>query len=240
MNLVVCKTPAELASRAAAEFVRLAKDSIDTRGRFLVALSGGSTPTLLYRQLVGTSLDWGKVFFFFGDERNVPPDEDASNFRNANKDLFRPLRIREDRIFRWRTELEGPDKVAQDYQDRLEDMGPGLPRLDLVLLGMGSDGHTASLFPATEALVEIERFAVANWVPHLGSWRYTLTLPVINNARNVCFLVAGTDKAETLSKVFESDSEADKLPAQSVQLTKGELIWFVDQAAASKLFEVNI
>lgn len=240
MNVVVCKDPADLSSRAAAEFVRIAKESIDERGRFLIALSGGSTPTLLYRRLVKATLDWGNVFFFFGDERNVLPDDDASNFRNANKELFRLLRIREDRIFRWRTELRSPGQVAQDYQDRLEDMGPGLPQFDLVLLGMGPDGHIASLFPGTEALDEAERFAVSNWIPELESWRYTLTFPVINNARNVCFLVAGTDKAETLSQVLESRSEDHKLPAKCVQPAKGELTWLVDQAAARKLAEVNI
>ena len=240
MKLVICKDPNDLASRAAFEFVRIAKESISERGSFVVALSGGSTPILLYKQLLSADLDWNGVSFYFGDERNVPPDEDASNFRSANRALFRPLRIREDRIFRWRTELETPEKVAQDYQDRLEDIGPGLPRFDLIFLGMGSDGHTASLFPGTDALNERERFAVANRVPQLGSWRFTLTFPVINNARNVMLLVAGADKSETLHKVIEPAKDAGVLPAQSVQPTKGGPIWFVDKAAASKLSAPNI
>jgi 6-phosphogluconolactonase len=240
MNIVIAKDPGDLAERACIEFVRIAKDSIRERRSFAVALSGGSTPILLYKRLVDASLDWAQVVFFFGDERNVPADEDASNFRNANKELFRPLRIREDRIFRWRTELESPEKVAQDYQDRLEDMGPRLSRLDLIILGMGTDGHTASLFPGTEALNEEVRFAAANWVPQLGSWRYTLTLPVINNARNVMFLVAGADKAETLSKVLETEPETERLPAQRVRPPDGMLAWFVDQAAAAQLSDVII
>ena len=239
MNLVICKDPSELASRAASEFVRIAKESISERGSFIVALSGGSTPMLLYKRLIEATLDWNRVSFYFGDERNVPPDEEASNFRSANKELFRPLRIREDRIFRWRTELETPEMVAADYQERLEDIGPGIPRFDLILLGMGSDGHTASLFPGTEALDETERFVVPNRVPQLGSWRFTLTFPVINNARNVMFLVSGADKSQPLSQVLESKRDGI-LPAQRIQLTKGDLTWLVDQAAASKLSAPNI
>ena len=240
MNIVVSKDPDELASRAAIELARLAKEAIRERGSFTVALSGGSTPLLLYRYLIDTAIDWEHVFFYFGDERNVPPDEDASNFKGANKSLFRPLRIREDKIFRWRTELETPDAVAEDYEQTLRKLSPELPRFDLILLGMGSDGHTASLFPGTDALNENERFAVANWVPHLGSWRFTLTYPVINNARNVMFLVAGEDKAETLKKVIEGDARSTEFPSQAVQPTSGNLTWFVDQAAATRLSDVNI
>lgn len=240
MNVVVCKDTVELASRAAGEFVRIGKESISERGSFVVALSGGSTPVLLYKQLLSANLDWNRVFFYFGDERNVPPDEEASNFRSANKELLRPLRIREDRILRWRTELESPDVVAKDYQDRLEELGPGIPRLDLILLGMGSDGHTASLFPGTEALKKTQHFAVANRVPKLGLWRFTLTFPVINNARNVMFLVAGVDKADALASILGPNGDPDELPARRVQPTKGDLTWFVDRAAASKLSNSNI
>jgi 6-phosphogluconolactonase len=237
MNIVVSKNPAELASRAAAEFVSIAKDAIVERGSFVVALSGGSTPLILYKHLVEASLDWGRVVFFFGDERNVPPDEDASNFKGANKSLFRPLRIREDSIFRWRTELETPQAVAEDYEQTLKKFSHGIPRFDLVLLGMGADGHTASLFPGTDALNETERLAVANWVPQLGSWRFTLSYPVINNARNVMFLVAGEDKASSVNDVFEMDVD---LPAKLVQPVNGKLTWFLDEASAGDLTDVNI
>ncbi len=249
MNLVVCKNPDELASRAAAEFVRIANDSIKERGAFTVALSGGSTPLLLYQNLVDSTLDWEHVYFFFGDERNVSPDEDASNFRNANKELFRPLRIREDRISRWRTELGEPSKVADDYflqlTSRFGEIGglkrdtPEIPsifeiRFDLILLGMGGDGHTASLFPGTKALAESEKFAVANWVPQLGAWRYTLSFPVINHARNVIFLVAGADKADPLSSVMD-EADTNDLPAKRIRPDEGQLTWFVDRTAAGKL-----
>lgn len=255
MNLVISKDPDELASRAADEFVRIAKESIRERGAFAVALSGGSTPTLLYRRLLDASIDWDKVYFFFGDERNVPPTEDASNFRNANKDLFRPLRIREDRIFRWRTELKDPKEIADDYFLQLvkgfeeilsmSDLAPASsggvikPQFDLILLGMGADGHTASLFPGSLALEETEKFAVQNWVSQLGAWRYTLSFPVINEARNVIFLVAGADKSETLRDVLKAQDDPS-LPAGRVSPTNGDLSWFVDQAAATKLSETAV
>lgn len=235
MSVIVSKDPDELASLAAAEFGRLAKEALRDRGSFSVALSGGSTPLLLYKYLLDSVVDWERVFFYFGDERNVAPDEDASNFKGANKVLFRPLRIREDNIFRWRTELATPLEVADDYERTLQKLSSDLPRFDLVLLGMGSDGHTASLFPRTDALNETQRFAVANWVPQLGSWRFTLTYPVINNARNVMFLAAGENKAEVLREVIKGELKAAELPSQGVRPTSGELNWFVDRAAASML-----
>lgn len=240
MNIVVSKDPEELASRAAIEFARLAKEAIGERGSFTVALSGGSTPLLLYKHLIDPAIDWELVFFYFGDERNVPPDEDANNFKGANKALFRPLRIREDNIHRWRTELETPEAVAEDYEQTLRKLSPDVPQFDLILLGMGSDGHTASLFPGTDALSEKERFAVANWVPQLGSWRFTLTYRVINNAGNVMFLVAGEDKADALKRVIEGEPRPLELPSQGIKPTIGKLTWLIDRAAAGKLTDLNI
>ncbi|MEQ1764438.1 MAG: 6-phosphogluconolactonase [Pyrinomonadaceae bacterium] len=240
MKIVVSNDLEELTSRAAAEFVRIAKEATRERGEFVVALSGGSTPLLLYRHLLEAAINWERIFFYFGDERNVPPDEDASNFKGANKSLFRPLRIREDNIYRWRTELGTPIDVADDYERSLQRLSTDLPQFDLILLGMGSDGHAASLFPGTDALIETNRFAVANWVPQLGTWRFTLTYPVINNARNVMFLVAGDDKAETLKKVIEGESQPLELPSQEIDPGSGKLMWFVDRAAASQLTDVNI
>ncbi len=239
MNLVVTKDRDELAEHASVEFTRLAKEAIRERGTFTVALSGGSTPLLMYQHLHDAALDWGRAYFFFGDERNVPPDQDASNFRNANKELFRPLRIREDRIFRWRTELGNPLEVADDYEKSLKKLSSEIIRFDLILLGMGSDGHTASLFPATDALNEMERSAVANWIPQLGTWRFTLTYPVINNANNVMFLVTGDDKAETLRRVIEGEPQPNQLPSQAIRPTMGQLTWLVDRAAASNLTEAT-
>lgn len=237
MSVVVAKDRDELASRAAAEFTRLANEAIRERGAFTVALSGGSTPLLLYRNLRDASITWDRVFFYFGDERNVPPNEDASNFKGANKELFRPLRIREDNIFQWRTELGTPLEVADDYQQTLEKRFTNPPSFDLILLGMGADGHTASLFPRTDALSETDRFAAANWVPQLGSWRFTLTFPVINNARNVMFLVVGADKAETVKNVVENDAG---LPAGLVLPHDGKLTWYLDRASARDLKHANI
>ena len=240
MNIVVSKNADELASRAAIEFVRLAKEAIRERDSFTVALSGGSTPLLMYKHLLDAAIPWERVSFYFGDERNVSPDEDASNFKGANTSLFRPLRIREDHIYRWKTELKTPDAVAEDYAQTLHKLSPDHPRFDLILLGMGSDGHTASLFPGTDALNEKQRSAVANWVPQLGSWRFTLTYPVINNARNAMFLVAGEDKASTVKEVIEGEARPTELPSQGIQPAKGTLAWFVDRGAASHLTDANI
>lgn len=237
MNIVVSKNPEELASRAATEFTRLVKEAILERGSFTVALSGGSTPLRLYKHLLDAAIDWDRGFFYFGDERNVAADEDASNFKGANRALFRPLRIREDNIFRWRTEIGTPLEVADDYEQTLLKLSHGPPRFDVILLGMGTDGHTASLFPGTDALDETQRSAVANWVPQLGSWRFTLTYPAINNARNVMFLVAGEDKAETVKEVVRGDLD---LPAKLVQPTAGELSWYLDHSSARDLNGANI
>lgn len=243
-RVVVSKNLDELSANAAAEFVRIANDAIDHRGFFLVALSGGSTPKALFHKLIIAHIDWSKAFFFFGDERNVPPNDEQSNFRMANETLFEPLGVGAANVFRWTTELPSSQEVATDYAVQLESLnamkppayaGGTDPRFDLILLGMGTDGHTASLFPQTTALDETEKLAVANWVPQLDTWRYTLTFLVINNARNVMFLVVGADKAETLKDVFEGERRPDELPAQSVLPADGELFWFVDEAAANLL-----
>ena len=240
MNIVVSKDADELCVKAAAEFAAIAKDAILQRGSFVVALSGGSTPLLLYQRLTDTTLEWDRISFYFGDERNVSPDEDASNFKGANKELFRPLRIREDNIHRWRTELATPDAVADDYERTLGGAPGQIPRFDLILLGMGTDGHTASLFPGTAAVNETSRSAVANWVPQLGTWRFTLTYRVINNARNVMFLIAGADKARTLHEVIDGETRPNELPSQAICPDDGKLMFFLDRASASMLTDVNI
>lgn len=228
--IVIANDLKDLSRKAAAEFVRIANDSIEKKGKFVIALSGGSTPRALNAQLLQADLDWSKCEFFFGDERNVPPDHADSNFRMANETLLEPLRIAKEKIHRWKTELLKPNEVANDYESKVKDV-----KFDLVLLGMGADGHTASLFPGTEALKETKRNAVANWVPKLDAWRYTLTFPIINDAANVIFLVAGEDKAETLVSVIESEGPPDELPSRSVKPTNGELFWFLDEAAAKHL-----
>ncbi len=229
----------ELNLFAAEKFVALAKDAISNRGRFTIALSGGSTPKALYELLASEKFsgarEWTSVYFFFGDERNVLPDEEESNFLMANEALFQPLNIPADKIYRWHTEIEPPANIAAEYAENIKSFFKGFPEFDLVLLGMGDDGHTASLFPFTEALSEKEKTACANFVEKFNTTRLTLTFPVINNARNAIFLVKGADKSEVLREVLEGDFQPEKLPSQAVKLTHGELLWLVDDAAAQHL-----
>ncbi len=235
----------ELNNFAAEKFVEIANDAINSeRDSFAVVLAGGSTPKGLY-QLLATDeykdkIDWRKVFFFFSDERNVLPTDTESNFRMAQENLFEPLSIQYFSVLRWNTELGEAERIAEDYNSTIKvffglDEEDGSPRFDLILLGMGADGHTASLFPFSEALHETEKFAVANPVEKLQTTRLTLTFPVINNARNVIFLVAGEEKAETLREVLEGEFQPDKFPSQNVKPTHGNLIWLVDEKAASLL-----
>lgn len=229
----------ELNLFAAETLVALAKDAVKKRKKFTVALSGGSTPKALYTLLASekfsSAVDWKRVFFFFGDERNVLPDEDESNFLMANETLFQPLKIAADKIYRWQTEIEPPEHIADDYAETVENFFRGFPKFDLVLLGMGDDGHTASLFPFTAALNETTKIARANFVEKLNTTRLTLTFPVINNARHVMFLVKGADKSEVLREVLEGDFQPEKFPSQNVKLNDGELFWLIDDAAARLL-----
>lgn len=225
---------------AAERIVEIAADSIDSNGKFTIALAGGSTPKSLYRTLAGdeckNQIDWRKVYFFFGDERNVLSNNEESNFRMANENLLRPLKISDENIFRWQTELNDAEKTAADYERKIKNIfnltENELPRFDLILLGMGNDGHTASLFPFTKALEEDNKIAVANPVENLKTTRLTLSFPAINGARNVFFLVKGADKAETLREVLEGAFEPDKLPAQKVKPTNGNLLWLADKESA--------
>lgn len=237
----------ELNHFAAEKFVEIAAESIEKRGSFTVALAGGSTPKSLYQLLASekfkNKIDWKSVYFFFGDERNVLPDADESNFKMANENLFKPLQISEYQIERWKTEFGDANKIAMQYQVSLISASVASfldksLRFDLILLGMGADGHTASLFPFTEALQETEKFAVANYVEKLQTTRLTLTFPVINNARNVIFLVAGADKAETLRDVLEGEFEPERLPSQAVRPKDGNLFWLLDENVAKLLKNV--
>ncbi|MCD9189525.1 MAG: 6-phosphogluconolactonase [Pyrinomonadaceae bacterium] len=233
----------ELNNFAADKFVEIAAESISERGRFTVALAGGSTPKSLYRLLSGDKfkdkIDWSKVFFFFGDERNVSPDDAESNFRMAHENLFAPLEINVNSIFPWLTQSETPEITAEIYQGEIKrffDLGETeFPIFDLILLGMGADGHTASLFPFTKALGETEKIAVANPVEKLNTTRLTLTFPTINVARNIIFLVAGEDKAETLREVLEGKFQPERLPSQNVKPENGNLYWLLDENVAKLL-----
>jgi 6-phosphogluconolactonase len=217
-------TPQDLFQAAAEEVLRSAADAIAQRGRFTIALSGGSTPRNLYTLIAANAsptLPWDKMFFFWGDERHVPPTDPESNYRMANETLLSKVPVPPGNIFALRKFFALP---------------PGeFPHFDLILLGMGPDGHTASLFPGTAALQEKSRLVVANWVEKLNTSRITFTLPVLNAARRVAFLVSGADKAGVLHEVLEGDAPGEKYPSKLVRPDKGKLIWFVDRAAASQL-----
>lgn len=227
-----------LAQAGLEQVVQAAKAAIAARGRFYFALSGGSTPRLLYEQLASeTAFErdwWWHTHIFWGDERCLPPAHPDSNYHMARTALLDHAPIPPENIHRMAGERE-PEQAAADYEVELEWVFGGPPRFDLILLGMGSDGHTASLFPHTPALREQTRRAVANfYAPVKPPWRVTLTLPTINTAAQVVFLVSGVDKAETLRRVLEGEYKPDDLPAQLVR-PAGGLLWLVDTAAAQLL-----
>lgn len=228
-----------LAREAAREFAASAAESVRDRGLFCVALSGGSTPRLLHERLAGDwarEIAWERVRFYFGDERCVPPDHERSNYRMARETLFDPLAISATRIFRMRGEEE-PRRAALDYEAELRTHVPAegvIPRLDLVLLGLGSDGHTASLFPETQALVEKRRLAAANFVAKFSEWRLTLTYPCLRAARRILFLVTGAEKSDAAAAILGRRG-GDSLPAGRVKPRSGSVLWLLDRAAAAKL-----
>lgn len=238
----VLSTPQELFSAAAEEVVRSANEAINQRGRFSIALSGGSTPRSLFNLLAinaRNTLQWDKMFFFWGDERHVPPTDLDSNYRMANEAMLSKVPVPLGNIFRFPTENPDAAAAADAYEKTLRkffQLGPHeIPKFDLILLGMGPDGHTASLFPGTDALHEKTRLAIANWVEKLKTFRLSLTLPVLNAGRCVVFLVSGTDKASVLHSVLEENVPGDQYPAKLVQPKEGTLIWLVDRGAASAL-----
>lgn len=224
---------AEIAARAAAE-----------RGAFSVALSGGSTPRGLYELLAGDpalsrAIPWEKTHVFFGDERHVAPDQPESNFKMARETLLSKVPVPPAQVHRIAGEWPDAGRAAAAYEEDLIShfrISPGeFPRLDLALLGLGPEGHTASLFPGTAALAETSRLAIATWVDKLHAHRITLTAPVFNAAANVAFLVAGPDKAPILKAVLEGTDLPRTLPAQLIHPTAGRLIFFADAAAAGLL-----
>lgn len=235
-------TPQELFEAGAELVAHSAKEAIDERGRFAIALSGGSTPRALYHLLATnarTSLPWDRMFFFFGDERHVPPTDKDSNFKMADDAMLSKLPIPKENIFRVPAENPDAAAAAAAYEQSLSKffaLEPGqFPVFDLILLGLGPDGHTASLFPGTAAVQEKSRLVVANRVEKFDTFRITFTLPVLNAARCVAFLVSGTDKAPALQAVLQSDAPGEQYPAKLVHPANGKLIWLVDRAAASGL-----
>lgn len=233
-----------VAQHAAGEFVRRARAAVEASGAFKVALAGGSTPRRTYELLADPSLsrqlDWEATHIFFGDERAVPPDHPDSNYRTAFETLLSKVRVPEAQIHRMEGERSDLDAAAADYAAILAEsfdlsVGSSLPRLDLVMLGMGDDGHTASLFPGTAALGETRAWVVANDVPQKATRRLTLTAPVLNAARCVMFTVAGGDKAASLAAVLEGPPDPTRFPSQLIAPGDGDLFWLVDRAAAASL-----
>ena len=229
----------ELSIAAADLFVDIARRAIDERGRFSVALSGGTTPASLYKLLASESyrgsVDWERVFFFFGDERNVPRTDPESNYRMVKETLFSGIPVVADHVRPWPVDGGSPQEIADEYEREIGNFFDGPAIFDLVLLGLGDDCHTASLFPGTDALGENLRMAVANWVEKLNTFRLTMTSPVFNDASNVVFLVAGKSKAEAVAEVLEGDFRPDDFPAQFVNPGSGNLYWILDEAAAGLL-----
>ena len=228
---------AELSRIGAAEFEQAALSAVQARGRFTVSLSGGSTPRGLYSQLArqGSKLPWDKMYFFWGDERHVPPDDKDSNYRMVREALLSQAPIPPAHVFRMHAENTDAARVAEEYEHTLHQFfglkAGELPRFDLVLLGLGPDGHTASLFPGSAALQERTRLVAANWVAKFGHYRLTLTAPVLNNAAEVMFLVSGGEKTMAVQSVLYSDAPAEQFPAKLIQPRQGRLLWLVDRAA---------
>ncbi|NWF71311.1 MAG: 6-phosphogluconolactonase [Chloroflexi bacterium] len=221
---------------AADEFVRRASESIAARERFAVALSGGSTPHALYTLLASAvyaqKIDWARTHIFWGDERCVPPDHPDSNYRLAHETLLAHVPLPPRNIYRMRGEID-PAAAAEEYAQALKAFFGGEDtRFDLLLLGMGDDGHTASLFPHTPALAEKSRLVAANYVESKAVWRITLSARAINAAAHIVFLVAGAGKAQRLYDVLKGAPQPEHLPAQSVSPVNGDLRWFIDAEAA--------
>ena len=238
----ILTTPQELSEAAAEEVVRNANEAVKARGRFTIALSGGSTPKNLFNLLATNArnaLPWDRMYFFWGDERHVPPTDPDSNYRMADEVMLSKVPVPAGNVFRMDAENPDAARVAEDYEKTLRkffQLAPGdVPQFDLILLGMGPDGHTASLFPGTAALQEKSRLVVSNWVEKLKTNRLSFTLPVLNAARCVAFLVSGTDKASVLKTVLKENASGEQYPAKLVNPSAGKLIWFLDRAAASSL-----
>lgn len=239
-ELNVYRDPATLPTAAAERFIQAAIAAQDARGMFNVALSGGSTPRGMYRALAAPpyrdQVNWNAVQVFFSDERFVPPESEESNYHLARQELLSQVQIPDRFVHRVATVDILPAESAALYEQGIRRvLQAGLdevPSFDLIFLGLGPDGHTASLFPGTEALQERDLLVAANFVPELDSWRITFTYPLLNAARQVAFLVEGAGKAEMVRRVIEGDAE---LPASLIRPITGELVWMLDQAAAADL-----
>lgn len=238
-DVIICPDAAELNWKAAERFIQRGNEAAARSGCFTVALSGGSTPKALYSLLATPAfadrIPWPKVHLFWGDERCVPPDHPDSNYRMVRESLLSKISIASENVHRMAGEKE-PKLAAVEYENELKIFFQSSegepPRFDLILLGLGEDGHMASLFPGSEALKETKRLVAANFVENMNAYRLTLTLPVLNHAANVFFLVAGKSKAAIVQKLFELGSGIENLPAARVRPVQGSLSWFITRDAA--------
>lgn len=233
----------EVSWATAEKIERLLVQAVEKYGRATFALSGGRTPRSLFKLLSDSKhafrgrIPWDKVHFFWGDERFVPPDHEQSNYRMAKEALFEPLGIAPGNIHRFKTELTSPEEAAEEYQQQLEkffgtnrDQPP--PRFDVMLLGMGPDGHTASLFPGLNLLHSSEHWVKSFWVPQMNSHRLSMLPDLINESRNILLVVTGEEKAEVVALVLTDEPRNHALPVQKIQPTEGSLVWILDEAAA--------
>jgi 6-phosphogluconolactonase len=237
----ILKDGAAIARLAADKFLNLAQAAVNERGSFSVALAGGSTPKLLYSLLAtDPNLPWDKMHLFFGDERHAGPEDPQSNFKMASDAMLSKAPVKPEQVHRMKGEYPDTEKAAREYEQELRahfrSKEGELPRFDLVLVGMGDEGHCLSLFPGTKALHPAAgRIVVSNWVGKLFTHRITITAPVANNAANILFTVGGKEKALALKGVLEGPHEPEQLPSQLIQPTNGTLLWLVDEAAGSML-----
>ena len=239
LEIKVCKNQEEIFTKSVDMFIEIANQAIAARGYFSIALSGGSTPKGMYALLASDAykdkVDWNKVHLFWGDERSVAPDNDQSNYRMANEAMIKKVPIPAENVHRMEAERQDIEQAAKDYEAAIKQVMPFAdgeqPCFDLILLGMGDDGHTASLFPHTKVLSENTRTVVVNWVEKFNTNRMTLTAPAINNARNVVFMAAGANKEQPLKEVLSGAPNSDLYPSQLIRPTDGNLVWLVDEAA---------
>lgn len=236
-KIEIFASPEKLAQKSAEMISEKLSGILRDKNRASLVLSGGSTPKLLYELLASegyrNSVQWDKVLIFFGDERCVPPDDPQSNYKMAYEVLLSKVPIRAENVFRMKGEL-APAEAAKEYEENIKNsLGDGT-HFDIVLLGIGADGHTASLFPESTALSETKKLVSANYVEKLNAYRLTLTLPAINASQNILFLVSGKDKAETVKAVFDGTSDPP-LPSQLVYADNAEVTWLLDSPAAAFL-----
>ncbi|MCU1322356.1 MAG: 6-phosphogluconolactonase [Acidobacteriaceae bacterium] len=244
LTYLVSPTAPEVAQAAAQLFTDAATKAVAARGRARIAISGGSTPKAMFALLADpaqpflSAISWDKLFLYWVDERCVPPTDAESNYRMTNEVLLSKVPLAADHIFRMEGELE-PEVAAARYESTIRNSfkleGAETPTFDLILLGMGDDGHTASLFPHTEGLENITHIVIPNHVPQKDTWRITLTFPVIDQGREVAFLIEGPAKAQVLSDVFTGPYEYETYPSQLIRPASGKLTLLLDSAAASKL-----